>query len=64
MTVKKRKYSGNEWLTSRDSQNFFAEGRFRYIEVLFHLFYYYLGKENRSFYRIHRYIEASYIQVV
>ena len=40
MTVKKRKYSGNEWLiTSRDSQNVFAEGRFRYIMVLFHLFF-------------------------
>ena len=63
MTVKKRKYSGNEWLTSRDSQNCFAEGRFRYIEVLFHLVYYYVGKENRSFYRVHRYIEACYIQV-
>ena len=25
--------------------------RFRYIEVLFHIFYYYLGKENRSLYR-------------
>ena len=43
--------------------NFFAEGRFRYIEVLFHLVYYYLGKENRSFYLVHRYIEACYIQV-
>ena len=42
MTVKKQKYSGNERPTSRDWQNFFAEGRFRYIEVLFHLFYYIL----------------------
>ena len=39
MTVKRRKYSGNERPTSRDGQNLFAEARFRYIEVLFHLFY-------------------------
>ena len=31
----------------RDWQNMFALTRFRYIEVLFHIFYYYLGKENR-----------------
>ena len=31
MTVKRRKYSGNERPTSRDGQNLFAEARFRYI---------------------------------
>ena len=64
MTVKRRKYSGNERPTSRDGQNLFAEARFRYIEVLFHLFYYYWGKENCFFYRVLRYIETRYIQVV
>ena len=39
-------------------QNLFAAPRFRYIEVLFHIIYYYLGKENRSLYRRLRYIEA------
>lgn len=47
----------------KDSQNFFAEGRFRYIEVLFHLFYYFWGKENCSFCRVLRFIEGRYIQV-
>ena len=32
-------------------QNLFAISRFRYIEVLFHIFYCYEGKENRPFYR-------------
>ena len=31
----------------RDWQNLFAVPRFRYIEVLFYIFYYYWGKENR-----------------
>ena len=31
----------------RDLENLFAMTRFRYIEVLFHIFYYYWGKENR-----------------
>ena len=35
----------------RDWQNVFVIKRFRYIEVLFHMFYYYWGKENRSLYR-------------
>ena len=30
--------------------NFFAITRFPYIEVLFHIFYYYGFKQNRSFY--------------
>ena len=30
--------------------NFFAITRFRYIEVLFHIFYHYGFKQNRSFY--------------
>ena len=42
----------------RDWQNVFAIKRFRYIEVLFHMFYYYWGKENRSLYRWLRYIEV------
>ena len=33
----------------RDWQNVFAITRFRYIKVLFHIFYYYWGKENCSF---------------
>ena len=33
---------------SRDWQNLFAIKRFRYIEVLFHIFYYYGGKETSS----------------
>ena len=43
---------------SRDWQNLFAIKRFRYMEVLFHMFYCYWGKENRSLYRGLRYIEV------
>ena len=32
--------------------------KIRYIEVLFHIFYYYWGKENRSLYRGLCYIEV------
>ena len=42
----------------RDWQNLFAVTRFRYIEVLIDIFYYYWGKENRSLYRGLRYIEV------
>ena len=42
----------------RDWQNMFAIPRFRYIEVLFHIFYYYWGKENRSLFRGLRYMEV------
>ena len=35
----------------------------RYIEVLFHTFYHYWGKGNRSLYRGFRYIEVRYIEV-
>ena len=35
----------------RNLQNLFAIPRFRYIEVLFHIIYYYRGKENRSLHR-------------
>ena len=42
----------------RDWQNPFAITRFRYIEVLFHIFYYFWDKENRSLYRGLRYIEV------
>ena len=47
----------------RDWKNVFAITRFRYIEVLFHIFSYYWGKENRSLYRGLRYIEVRYIEV-
>ena len=47
----------------REWQNLFAIMRFCYIEVLFHLFYYYQGKENRSLYRVLHYIEFRYIEV-
>ena len=40
----------------------FAITRFRYIEVLFHIFYYYGGKENRSLKRGLRYIEVRHIE--
>ena len=36
--------------------------RFRYIEVLFHIFYYQWGNENGSLYRKLRYIEVRYIE--
>ena len=42
----------------REWQNLLAITRFRYIEVLSHMFYYYWGKENRSLYRWLRYIEV------
>ena len=47
----------------RDWQNMFAITRFRYVEVLFHIFYYCWGKEKRSLYRELRYIEVRYIEV-
>ena len=34
----------------RDWQNLFPITRFHYIKVLFHMFYYYWGKENRLLY--------------
>ena len=39
----------------RDCQNLFAITRFRFIEVLFHIFYYYWGKKFRSLHRELRY---------
>ena len=47
----------------RDWQNLFAITRFHYIEVLFHMFYYYWGKENRLLYRGLCYIEVCFIEV-
>ena len=44
-------------------KNLFAITRFRYIEVLLVIFYYYWGKENRSLYRGLRYIEVRFIEV-
>ena len=41
----------------------FVITRFRYIEVLFHLFCCYWGKENRSSFGGLRYIEVSYTEV-
>ena len=47
----------------RDLQNMFATTKFRYIEVLFHIFYYYWGRQDRSLYRGLRYMEVRYINV-
>ena len=47
----------------RDWQNMFAITTFRYIEVLFHIFYYYWGEGNRSLYRRLRCTEVRYIEV-
>ena len=44
-------------------QNVLAIPRFRYIEVLFHIFYYYWGKEDCSLYPGLCYIEVRYIKV-
>ena len=43
----------------RDWQDLFAATRFRYIEVLFHIFCYYCGKENCSLYPGLRHIEVQ-----
>ena len=53
----------------RDWQiNMFAITRFRYIEVLFHIFYYDCGEENVRYTEVRyieiRYIEVSYIEVL
>ena len=45
-----------------EKKNGFALTRFRYIKVLFHIFYYYWGKENHSLHRGLRYIEVRYIE--
>ena len=47
----------------RDWENMFVITRFRYMEVIFHIFYYYWGHENRSLYRGLCYIEVRYIKV-
>ena len=47
-----------------DWQNLLAKTRIRYIEVLFHIFYYYLGKESPPLNRGLRYIEVCYIEVL
>jgi len=47
-----------------DWQNVFAIPRFRYIKALFHIFYYYWGKENRSFFQGLRYLQVCYIEVL
>ena len=48
----------------RGWQNLFTITRFRYVKVLFHIFFYYWGKENCSLYRaLLRCIEVRYIEV-
>ena len=47
----------------RDWHNLFAITRFRFIEVLLHIFYYYWGRESRSLYRELCYLEVRYIEV-
>ena len=39
-------------------ENLFAITRFGYLVAIFHIIYYFWGKENRSLYRRLRYIEA------
>ena len=46
---------------TRGLQNLFAITRFRYMEVHFHIFYYW-GKENRSLHRGLRYIGVRYVE--
>ena len=48
---------------SKEGKNIFAAMKFCYIEVLFHIFYYYWGKENCLLHRGLRYIEVCYINV-
>ena len=45
-----------------DWKNLFAIPRLGYIEILFHIFCYYKGQENRSLYRGLRYIEVCYTE--
>ena len=50
----------------RDRQNLFAKTRFRYVEILFHIFSYYWGKKNCSLYQGLRLIyrdSFTYIEV-
>ena len=47
----------------RDWENVIAITRFCYIEVLFQIFCYYWGKENRSLHRGLRYAEICSIEV-
>ena len=57
-------YSGTQFNEGpRGWQNLFTLTRFRYIEVIFHIFHYYWSKENCSLYRGLRYIEVRYIEV-
>ena len=48
----------------RGWQDLFAITRFRYIEILSHIFYRYWGQENRSLYHGLRCIEVRYIEVL
>ena len=47
----------------REWQNAFAITRFCYIEVLFHISYYFWDKKDRWSYRGLRYIKVRYIEV-
>ena len=61
---KQTHYSGTQFKEKpRDWQNLFAITRFRYIEVIFHIFHYHWSKEICSSYRGLRYIEVCYIEV-
>jgi len=57
-TVEQR-YNEEPW----DWENMFVITRLRYIDVIFHIFNYYWGKENRLLYRGLRYTEVRYIKV-
>ena len=46
----------------RDWQNLFALPRFCYVEVVFHIFYYWWGKKSHWLYWGHRHIEVHYIK--
>ena len=50
-------------ITKGQGTDKFVITKFRYIEVLFHAFYYHWGEENHSLYRGLRYIEDRYIEV-
>ena len=47
-----------------DRPNAFSITRFRYIEILFHIFYYFWDKENRWLYRGLRSLEVRCIEVL
>ena len=42
----------------------FVITRFHYLELIFHIFYYYLSKKNRSLYQGLCHVEVCYIEVL